>query len=227
MGRPIHLAIIHANRLFQDCLVTVLSAREHFDVQGFDHTTPNCLESLAHFAPHAVLMDLGLPDPGTAEFARRVRKRLPNARILVLTPANTHDGLLECLAAGVHGCVLEQSSLDELQTAIEVVADGEAFCSPRLAFSVFSRLATAASSPLPGSENESSGLTAREFQVVKLIADGLSNKEIAKRLGVSLYTIKNHVHNIVSKLQVGDRFEAVRFVRRRCGLNDSMGRSVS
>lgn len=218
MSRQIRLAIIHSNRLFQDCLVAVLSSREHLEVVGFIVTDPGFLQSLLRHSPHAILIEVNLPDPGAADLARRIRQDLPNTKVLVLTSAYAQDHLLECLAAGVHGCVLEESSVDELQFAIEAVAAGESFCSPKLAFSMCNRLATAARFAPPPHPTESFGLTPRELQIIELIADGRSNKEIAKLLSVSLHTVKQHVHNLISKLQVGDRFEAVRLVRQRCGL---------
>jgi DNA-binding NarL/FixJ family response regulator len=133
----------------------------------------------------------------------------------LLSHGDAEDRLVECLAAGADGCVLEESSLQELQTAIRKVVGGERFYAPEIMSSVCHRLVQAARGASWHERTKSVDLTPRELEVVNLIAEGLSNKQIARRLSLSLYTVKNHVHNIVEKLQVENRFKAVEYARRR------------
>ena len=112
--------------------------------------------------------------------------------------------------------MLEESSLDDLRDAIVRVASGQNFCSHGLVHAVFHRLAHRMKEPIARPQrDEGELLTARELEIVGLIAEHLSNKQIAKRLAVSLNTVKNHVHNIVEKLQVTGRYEAVDYARRQ------------
>ena len=119
------------------------------------------------------------------------------------------------LCGRAHGCVLEESSLQDLREAIERVAVGETFCSHGLVHSVFHRLAQAARDNYRRDQDDAASLTPRELEIVPLISEHLSNKQIAKRLSVSLFTVKNHVHNIVEKLKVSGRYEAVDFARKQ------------
>ena len=117
-----------------------------------------------------------------------------------------------------HGCVPEDSSLQELREAIEKVAAGDIFCSHATVHSVLHRMAHRAGEVRRQDWSEAPSLTPRELEIVRLIAEHLSNKQIARRLSVSLYTVKNHVHNIVEKLQVARRYEAVDVARKRMWL---------
>jgi len=215
MARPIHLKIIHRNRLFRECLESVLAEDERFDVQSVDHTDPKELETFDQEELDVFLIDLNLPDALAVELTRRIRQNMDRAKFLLLACASSQECLVECIAAGAHGCILETSSLDELDIAIEKVFHGETFCSQEIVQTMFDRLAETAPSAPWHRRAESIDLTPRELEVVDLISDRLSNKEIAKKLSLSAYTVKNHVHNIIEKLQVEDRHEAVEYARQR------------
>jgi DNA-binding NarL/FixJ family response regulator len=215
MVRPIRLKIIHRNRLFRECLESVLAEDQRFDVQSVDHTDGVEMETLDQEECDVFLIDLNLPGELAVDLTQRIRRRLDGAKLLLLAYASSQQCLVECIAAGAHGCILETSSLEELEIAIEKVYHGETFCSQEIVQTMFDRLAqTAASAPWQ-CRAESVALTPREFEVVSLISDRLSNKEIARRLSLSVYTVKNHVHNIVEKLQVEDRHEAVEYARQQ------------
>jgi DNA-binding NarL/FixJ family response regulator len=215
MLRPIHVKIIHRNRLFRECLEWALAKDQRFEVESIDHTDPEELESFDREESDVFLIDLDLPGELAVELTRRIHQRMDRAKLLLLAYASSQDCLVECIAAGAHGCILETSSLDELDIAIKKVLHGETFCSQEIVQTMFDRLAqTAASAPWQ-SRAESVDLTPRELEVVHLISGRLSNKEIAKKLSLSIYTVKNHVHNIVEKLQVESRHEAVDYARQR------------
>jgi DNA-binding NarL/FixJ family response regulator len=167
--------------------------------------------------PHdIVLLDLSL-DAFAIDLTRILRANRPQVRILLLVTPNHHAQIADAIAAGAHGCVLEEVSLRELKEAIERLLSGEYFCSPKLIESMFARMAEMGrqSQPRWRTRVESAELTQREFEILCLVAEGLSNKQMARRLSLSLYTIKNHVHNILQKLQVGDRFQAVEHLREK------------
>lgn len=215
MTRPVRISISHPNRLFRECLVSVLSDVPEFAVREVDHAALGHLKSIEAEPPDVLLVGLRLPDQKAVELVRHVRGNLTATKVLLLARSNSEEHLYECFAAGVHGCVLEESFLSDLQGAIETVLRGEAFCSPQLVYEMFQRLTETAHRPRWQDNVESIELTPREMEIVRLIAERLSNKEIARKLSLSLYTVKNHVHNIVEKLHVEDRFEAVEYARKR------------
>ncbi len=203
--------VFHRNCLFRDCLVTFLDMSLGYDAISIDHKNRNQIEkSLDDKEPDIVLLDLNLPDSLSVEIVRSFRRDCPKIKIILLVP-DDHSGLLECIAAGVQGCVLEKASMSDLGLAIRNAISGETICSPEFAatmFSELSRVSTATSWQVPASVSRTP-LTAREYDVMELLAKRSSNKQIARELCLSLYTVKNHVHNILEKLNVDSRLEAV------------------
>jgi DNA-binding NarL/FixJ family response regulator len=211
--RPIYLKIVHQNRIFRECLASVLSGDGRFRVEPVDNTDADELAAIEQQRPDVVLLDLNLPDQLALALTRYIHDRVDCAKVILLTHVDCEDGLVDCFEAGAKGCVLEESSLDDLRRAIEAVASGETFCSPKMVHSMFSWLAQSARDAYRRERSKQITLTPRELEVLRLIEDRLSNKQIARRLSLSLYTVKNHVHNIVEKLKVSDRFEAVEYAR--------------
>ncbi len=219
MGGPTRVAVVHRNRLFRDCLVSTL-AEEGFDAFSLEHDASlagvaDPLDALAAGPPAVVLLGLSLPGGMSLALARQIRARLPQVRVMLLTSRASEEDLYECLRLDVEGCFLEEAALADLHRAVRIVARGERYFSPELAFSVFRELAGGPRSGRWWDSIESMELTPRELEILGLVAERLSNKAIAERLSLSLYTVKNHVHNIVEKLPVTDRHEAVEYALRR------------
>jgi DNA-binding NarL/FixJ family response regulator len=151
------------------------------------------------------------------ELIARLHGSAEHAKILLLIPPDHHESVPRAIAAGARGCILEDVSLGELNDAIACVLAGKFVCTPQLTQEMFARLAEISPRPIPEwqARAQSANLTKREFEIVYLIAEGMSNKQIARRLCLSLYTVKNHVHSILQKLQVTDRLDAVSQVRAR------------
>ena len=211
----IRIKIIHRNRLFRECLVGVLSGQERFTVTEVDHTRPGYLEEFAIDGANVVLLDLNLPGEPAVKLVPKILGSMPSARIVVLAHQNDLEQALECLAAGAFGCVLEESSVEELRHAVEKVVGGEIFCSSQMVKSMFEMLAQSGRPSAWRQPEEAIDLTPRELEVLHLVAEHLSNKQIAKRLDLSLHTVKNHVHNLVEKLKVDSRYTAVEYARQR------------
>ena len=209
----IRVQILHHNRIFRECLAAVLSNDGRFLVDQIDHTDPDGLTAIFASHPQVLLIDLRLPDELALDLTRRIHDCATGIHVVLLTHDSSHDDLVEYFTAGAHGCVPEDSSLEDLRKAIEKVAAGEIFCSNRIVHSVFHRMAQSARETGRNRGNDEAFLTPRELEIVRLIADHLSNKQIARRLSVSLYTVKNPVHNLVEKLQVSGRYEAVDYAR--------------
>jgi DNA-binding NarL/FixJ family response regulator len=164
--------------------------------------------------PQVVLIDRNLPEQFALELTRQIHDQPSGPGVVLLTHASSHDDLVECFTAGAHGCVEENASVQDLREAIEKVAAGGIFCSHGLVHTMFHRVTQQARDEDRRMGNGEATLTPRELEIVRLIGDHLSNKQIAKRLSVSLYTVKNHVHNLVEKLHVSGRYEAVDYARK-------------
>ncbi len=217
MTQIMHLTVLHSNRLFRESLVRVLAQEERFDVSGVDHRQPGWLESLQENPAHVALVDLSLPDNLTIKILQQLRERKVPTKVLLLVSSHSHADLFPCIAAGIHGCVLEESTLEELRGAIDDVFRNGAFCSPQILGALFRGLSLQRHEPLWDEQAASAKLTMREQEILDLISQHQSNKEIAKRLCVSLHTVKNHVHNLLEKLQAGSRHEASRHAQRLSG----------
>tara|TARA_R110002049_G_scaffold285698_3_gene466863 strand:+ start:6917 stop:7585 length:669 start_codon:yes stop_codon:yes gene_type:complete len=215
MSKQRQLLVFHRNCLFRDCLVEFLSANGQFDARSIDHSVSDSAASFLTEPCDIVLLDLNLPDALAVELAREIQRKHVETKVIILVP-DEHDLLVECIAAGAHGCVLERSPLEDLNAAITKVLAGENFCSSDIVGTMFAQIARLGGETqwrAPASTSLTR-LTVREQEVLELLAKRLSNKQIAKELCVSLFTVKNHVHNILDKLEVENRIEAVEAARR-------------
>jgi len=215
MRNAVRLQCIHQNRLFRECLTGALSQVNGYEVREVDHRKSDRRAQIQTFRPHVVLVDLDLPANLAPELISHISTSFQNTKVILLVPqsepASKAEGrIVECIAAGTHGYVLEESSLEDLKSAVENVINGQTFCSPQIVQAMFAQLAVLARESRWRTRVDAGTLSRRELEILELIADGLSNKQVARRLCLSLYTVKNHVHNILEKLHVGSRFEAVK-----------------
>ena len=157
-----------------------------------------------------VLLDMAMPE--SLETARAIVRTTPTLKIVALAVPEFERDVVACAQAGVSGYVPREGSLEDLLAVVWSVKRNELLCSPRMAATLFRRAATATDE---GFTIPTRDLTLRELQVVRLLDEGLSNKEIAVHLGIEIATVKNHVHNILHKLNVRRRGEAAARVRGR------------
>lgn len=199
-------------RIYREGLAEALGRRPRLAVVGTAACGEDCVDAARRLDPAVVLLDMA--SPGGAATARRLADATPGMRTLALAVAETEDEVVAYAEAGVSGYVTRDQTLDELVAALESVARGEVLCSPRTAAMLLRRVNTlgAARSPRAGPAVAPS-LTTREREILSLLADGLSNKQIGQRLSVELSTVKNHVHHILEKLGVARRGEAVAVAR--------------
>jgi two-component system nitrate/nitrite response regulator NarL len=209
-AETVRVVIASRVRVYRDGLAVVLRAQAGVEVVG---TAPGPAEVLAtalRTRPNVVLLDLAMEgDPGRV---RAMANRLP-APVVVLGVEDEDADILAWVESGIAGFVTRDGALTDLVAAVKSAARGELHISPTVAYGMLRRLSALASEPR-APEPTRVLLTQRELQVVRLIDGGLSNKEIAARLGVALSTVKNHVHNILEKLQVMRRQQAPSAVRR-------------
>lgn len=204
----VRLVVADSHRLFRECLAEALRDDAGFarvEVTDADHA------SLARLGgePVDVLVLGGGEDGKLGELLRQACQRWPGAKILVLGTQEGEDEALALLRSGARGYLFRDQSLDELRDAILEVAAGATVCTPRIVHLLFSRLGELGRERRRDERLEVLELTSREIEILRLIGDGLKNQEIAKRLYLSVHTVKNHVHNILERLGVKSRWSAV------------------
>lgn len=204
----IRLLIVAEARFYRDGLAGALE-REDVEIVGAVASADEALACAHELAPTVALVDLGAP--GAVALAQAMRVAAAETKVIALAVREVEEEVVMLAEAGVAGYVTREQSLDELVAAVRSVAAGETLCSPWLAATLLRRVAELARDRAPAPV--SGRLTAREREIVALLGDGLSNKEIAARLRIELPTVKNHVHNILEKLNVRRRAEAAAVTR--------------
>jgi two-component system nitrate/nitrite response regulator NarL len=207
----IRVLIIHHNRLFREGLAFVLARQDGISAVASAGRIGEVVGQLEAFGADIYIVDLGARRSEGLEAAREIRCRVADARILMSGLTELEADVLACAEAGAGGCLPEEASLGDLLESIRAITSGEAICSRRVAGLLFSRIAQAAQNR-EQRRVELPRVTPRERQVIALIHEGLSNKEIAIQLGIELATVKNHVHSILEKLELEGRRELRRYV---------------
>jgi DNA-binding NarL/FixJ family response regulator len=184
----------------------LLSGEEDIEVVAEARTGLEAVEKAARFRPTIVLMDVRMPELDGLEATRRILAADQDARVLILTTFDLDDYIYEGLSAGASGFVLKDDPPEQLIAAIRTVAAGDALLSPTVTKRVIQQFAHVPRAKPPKGLDE---LTAREQEILQLIAEGLSNAEIGERLYISETTVKTHVTHILQKLDLRDRVQAV------------------
>lgn len=213
MEEEIKIVIIHRKRLFREGLVFVLSQQRDMAVVGSVASVSELLGEIDRLHPDVVIIDLSLPERDGLGEVRRLHKVYPDVKILVMGLIESETDVMACIESGAAGYLLQEASLEDLRRTIQAVAVGEAFCSPKIVSFLFSQIAARARKRELPQALGWMHLTHREREIIGLIDEGLSNKEIAVRLHIEIQTVKNHVHNILEKLQLNGRREVVRYAR--------------
>lgn len=196
--------------MFRECLVSALIAQAGFLALGVGTDLEEVALAAAEKRPHIALVDISTSNPATLDLVRFIGREFPSTRLIVGVKA-AEPSILKYVESGASGYVLGDASLEELITHVQTVLRGETICSPQIAYSAFSRLGNLAPANTDEAAYQPALLTPREMEVLRLMAEGLSNKEIAHRIYVSLYTVKNHVHNMLKGLGLRNRFELVQY----------------
>ena len=191
-------------------LVTILELIEGVEVVGAAADGAQAIELADLWSPDVVLMDLRMPRVDGVEATRQIRARHPETQVVVLTTYDDDESILGALAAGAIGYLTKNASRADIRRAVEAAAAGHAHLDAAASATLIGAATTAARAPLEPPD----GLTGREVEVLRLIASGLSNKEIAAQLFLSEATVKTHVNRIFAKTKSRDRAQAVAYAHR-------------
>lgn len=205
------IAIIDDNRLVRDALSALLTALPDMRV-----VTSAAADTalLAAGKPHVLLLDVGLRDQDSLSVAATLRQDFPDAKIIVMDLLPVNDEIAEFVNAGVSGFVLKDATFDEFVATIRSVHAGEKVLPPRMTESLFSQIANVAAGREREQVLEDVRMTRREHEVIVLIGEGLSNKEIAQRLNIATHTVKSHVRNVMEKLALHTRLQIAAYSHR-------------
>ncbi|MDQ2648416.1 MAG: response regulator transcription factor [Actinomycetota bacterium] len=214
MAEAIRVLICDDHALFRRGLAMVLESEDGIEVVGEASDGDEAVASAEDLVPDVVLMDVRMPKRSGIEATRAIAEVLPTARIVMLTVSDEEDDLYDAIKAGAAGYLLKEISIEEVAGAIRQVVDGQSLITPSMASKLLAEFTNLAKKADARQAVISPKLTTRELEVLKLVAQGMSNKEIAAELYISENTVKNHVRNILEKLHLHSRMEAVVYAVR-------------
>ncbi len=212
----IKILVIEDNRLLREGIAAMLKVQGDFEVitQTDEDDSVGQIKSMGKL-PDIVLLDLGLGKKNSLTLMATMQKELPSIRVIAMDILPDHVEIVEFVKAGGCGFILKNATSAEYIKTIQDVAAGVKVLPPVLTKPLFTEIVEMAITEGYGIPEEAIQLTNREREIVDLISEGLSNKEIAQRLHIATYTVKNHVHNILEKLTLNTRLQIAAFSRRR------------
>jgi DNA-binding NarL/FixJ family response regulator len=208
----LRVLVVDDHDLFRTGLRNLLE-EQGVNVVGEAENGETAIRLASDLAPDVVIMDLNMPGVGGVETTRRLSSLAPLSRVVVLTISADDDDVMNAVMAGACGYLLKDSSIQELIAGIRAASEGESLISPQIAAKVLQRL-RAQSKDADAAETIRAELSDRELQVLKLIANGKDNAQIARELFISPKTVKNHISNILMKLQIENRIQAAVYAVR-------------
>ncbi|MFJ5262161.1 response regulator [Streptomyces sp. NPDC088387] len=210
-GQPARVVVADDQTVVREGIVMLLGLLPGIEVVGAAGDGDEAVRLVAELDPDVVLMDLRMPRCDGVEATRRIRAEHPRTQVVVLTTFADDESLFPALRAGARGYLTKDAGGDEIVRAVQSVLSGDAGLSPAIQRRLLERLSESEAESTPPPEAQPDGLTARETEVLVLIADGLTNQEIARSLHVSLATVKTHINNLFAKTGTKDRAQAVRY----------------
>lgn len=224
---PTRVLVVDDLALFRHAIAALIDGEDDLEVVGEADNGLDAVELARQLAPDVIVMDVEMPVMDGLGAAARIREHVPAAKIVMLTVAEDDEHLMEAVALGVHGYLLKDLRPDQLFDMIRAVTRGETPVSPALVTRLLAALReTGGARPqwtAPQTSRPEDALSHRELEILQLVAEGLSNKEIGSRLSITEGTVKNHVHHALGKLNMDNRIQAAAYVVRQ-GLGASVRR---
>ncbi len=202
----VRVLLVDDHDLFRTGLRSLLEEQD-VEIVGEAGTGAEALRLVRELAPDVVVMDINMPGMNGVDATRHISSLAPLTRVVVLTISDQDADVMDAILAGACGYLLKDSSIQELMNGIRSAAIGESLISPHIAAKVLQRVRAASTMP-QGAETIRAELSDREIEVLKLIANGKDNAQIAAELHISPKTVKNHISNILMKLQIDNRIQA-------------------
>lgn len=213
-SRPIRVLIVDDHALFRRGLDRVLSEEPGLDIVGEAEDGLEAIAKVDELEPDVVLMDVRMPKATGIEAARSIRANHQDTRVVMLTVSDDDEDLFESIKAGANGYLLKEVAIEEVANAVRAVAQGHSLVSPSMASKLLAEFNVLARRAEERHASLVPRLTERELEVLRLVAKGQSNREIADELFIAENTVKNHVRNILEKLHLHSRMEAVVYAMR-------------
>jgi DNA-binding NarL/FixJ family response regulator len=212
--QALRVLIVDDHALFRRGLQMVLKQEADIDVVGEAEDGHEAVQKAEELMPDVILMDVRMPKRSGIEATRQVKERLPHVKILMLTISDEEGDLYDAIKAGASGYLLKEISIDEVADAIRAVWAGQSKITPSMATKLLAEFAAMSKRAEETRQLPAPRLTEREMEVLRLVAQGLNNRDIAKDLFISENTVKNHIRNILEKLHLHSRMEAVVYAVR-------------
>ena len=221
--KKISILVIEDNRLLREGLSAMIEEQKDLKVLAAFGDCTKALQSIRKFQPGIVLLDLGLRNQNSLQLVKILKKDFQKIKVIVMDLVPLQEDVLVFVQAGVSGFILKDATVNDFLHTIRSVAGGAKVLPPRLTESLFSQIVDKAVTELSTSKIIGAvKMTRRERQVVDLVADGLTNKEIAQKLHLSTYTVKSHIHNILEKLALHTRVQIAKYAHTSDDYNESI-----
>ena len=209
----IRILLIEDNRILREGITAMINEQDDVEVAAASDGKDNTLSKTRSVRPHVVLMDLGLDSQNSLNVVQSVKKEFPGVKIIGMGLAPTQSDIMEFVQAGAEGFILKTATVAEMIETIRAVAAGATVLPSSMAGSLFSQVAEHAISKGKRNLKSAIRMTEREKEVIALIVDGKSNKEIASELNIATFTVKSHVHNVMEKLALHSRLQIANHAR--------------
>ncbi len=218
MDEPFRVLLVDDQPLFRGAIAALLDAEPGIDVVGEAKDGLDAVEQAHELQPDLIIMDVEMPRVGGVEATRLIREQLPAIKIVMLTVSETDDNLFDAIRYGAHGYLLKDLRPHQLCEMLRSVMRNETPLSPAIAGRLLGEFRAQGLRPRTVAAEPAdlmASITRRELEILQLVADGLTNKEIGKKLFITEGTVKNHVHNALEKLRVENRVQAAAYIVRQ------------
>ncbi|MGE5402003.1 MAG: LuxR C-terminal-related transcriptional regulator [Ignavibacteriales bacterium] len=207
----IRLLLVEDNRMLRDGILEILKPHKDIVILAASGEGKDTIAKIKKLKPNVILLDLGLRSQNSLHIVEVVKKDFPEARIIVMDLAPVQADILQYIKAGASGFILKDASLNDLLITIRSVAEGSTVLPALLIDSLFSQIVDHAVREGKSGIKDAVRMTKREREVIEMLSEGMSNKEIGQKIHISTYTVKSHIHNIMEKLALHTRLELANY----------------